>query len=102
MDILHRFDQQGYAIPWTTDDEIIECGANDPEYGEPESWPEWTDIYQFEPLPEDRAWLSAQQEMSIEPDWDEYSRWSAWQDALEAAHPPIRDQDIIAAGLAVG
>ena len=37
-----------------------------------------------------------------EPDWDEYARWSAWQDALEAAHPPVRDEDLVHAGLPVG
>lgn len=36
-----------------------------------------------------------------EPDWDEYAQWSAWQDALEAAHPPVREVDIRAAGLAI-
>lgn len=36
-----------------------------------------------------------------EPDWDEYERWARRQDALEAAHPPVREADVRAAGLAI-
>jgi hypothetical protein len=33
--------------------------------------------------------------------WDEYAAWSEMQDCLEAAHPPVRECDIQAAGLAI-
>ena len=34
-------------------------------------------------------------------DWEEYARFAAWQNALEAAHPPVREEDVRAAGLAI-
>src|SRR4051794_33755615 len=36
-------DVDGFAIPFAADDAVIECGACDPEYGDPAEWPAWTD-----------------------------------------------------------
>jgi hypothetical protein len=36
-------DTDGFAIYWVLDDEAIECTACDPDPGEPEDWPAWTD-----------------------------------------------------------
>jgi hypothetical protein len=65
---------------------------------------------EFEPAPADRVWLATHPALppicgvapDDGPDWDEYSRWSAWQDALEASHPRYGEDDARAAGLAVG
>jgi hypothetical protein len=58
-------DTEGFAIPFTADDRVIECGCNDPDHGEPANWPEWTDAWFWEPGPEDMsptaadiAWLA--------------------------------------------
>lgn len=42
------------------------------------------------------------EEEPTDADWDDYARHCEWQDALEAAHPPVREEDIRAAGLAIG
>jgi hypothetical protein len=36
-------DNDGFAIPFADDDQYIECEAVDPEAGESETWPSWTD-----------------------------------------------------------
>jgi len=35
----------GYAIPRADllHDQITECGLNDPDFGDPATWPSWTD-----------------------------------------------------------
>lgn len=62
-------------------------GAELPDEWRPEPEP-------FHPSPEDLEWLAthpiAGGAPADEPDWDEYAAWSAWQDALEASHPPRR------------
>jgi hypothetical protein len=45
-------DTEGFCIPFTGDDLVIECGANDSDYGPPELWPDWTDLDRFEPARE--------------------------------------------------
>jgi hypothetical protein len=103
-------DADGFAIYWVLDDDAIECTACDPEAGELEDWPAWTDADRWthidppdEPTEADVAWLDAHpilppvaggspEPESFEPtdaDWDEMARWSAHLDRLEA----IRSQD---------
>lgn len=70
-----------------------------------EDGPDWD----VEPEPEDRSWVAAHPALppisggapDDGPDWDEYAAWSAWQDALEAAHPRYGEEDARAAGLAI-
>jgi hypothetical protein len=101
-------DETGHAIPFAADDLVIEAGANDPDFGPPESWPDWTDADRFEPSPADAAWLTAHPVLPpiaggspddepepFEPtdaDWDDFARWSG----------ALTDEDIMAAGLSVG
>ncbi len=33
-------DRDGYAVPWSSDDAVIECEANDSLAGPPEEWPD--------------------------------------------------------------
>jgi hypothetical protein len=81
-------DPEGYAIPFAEDDRVIECGCDDPDFGDARDWPSWTDRDRWTlDLVHDRAGPTDQ-------DWDEYARWSAWQDALEVAHPTITDEDV--------
>ena len=86
-------DSDGFAIPFADAAAVIECGATDPDYGEPESWPPWTDAVRFEPSPADSAastadfWLAANPLPPIaggghtgptDADSDEYRRISEW------------------------
>src|SRR3954449_2212093 len=90
------FDHDGYAIPFAAADEVIECGFDDPDYGDPADWPTWTDrdVWEdgpavaddvelepagFEPSQEDIEFLN------VPPghDWEEYARIAEWQDRLE-------------------
>jgi hypothetical protein len=83
--------------------------------------PEWENPFfaipdQGEPTADDVAWLNENPTLppirggSPEPfepsaaDWDDYARWSEWQDRLENVHclNRITDEDIAATGLAVG
>jgi hypothetical protein len=106
-------DTEGYAIPFAGDDQIIESGVDDADYGPAESWPEWTDSERFEPSPDDEAWRMSQND---DDDWQadasEQARWSRrleelyqaseWHDRLEAIYHTNQDQDIEANGLPVG
>jgi hypothetical protein len=73
----------------------------------PEDWNELTPfelLPEFEPSRFDRLWWAMQPSKPLGPtdqDWDEYARWSEWQDRLEQIHM-VTDEDIAAAGLAVG
>jgi hypothetical protein len=101
------------AVYFSDHDAVIECGACDPDYGEPEGWPPWTD-QRWEPTAADSAWLNthplppiaggAPESGPSDQDWEDYHRWSAWQDRLEQIYGPhgITDDDIQAAGLPVG
>jgi hypothetical protein len=98
--------------PFTGDDLVIECGANDSDYSPPELWPDWTDLDRFEPFATDAEWLNNNPTLSAisggghdsptDSDWDEYHRWSEWQDRLEAMHWIDGDEALAAAGLPVG
>lgn len=106
-------DVDGFAIYWVLDDEAIECEACDPDAGEPEDWPDWTDQDcwthidppdQVEPSEADCQWAAQNFELppiaggapeAFEPsdkDWDD----------LHAQTYGIDDSDIAANGLAVG
>ena len=105
--MLHE--TETYATPFAADDQYIEFDPSDPSFGEPEGWPAWTDADRYEPSPEDVAWLAEQTE-----EWIEYEAWSRrleelaeacdQMDRLEGMHGPcgVRDEDVAAAGLAVG
>lgn len=97
-----------YATPWTADDVIIECEAIDPEAGDPQDWPSWTDADRYEPSPDDVAWHAEQVE-----DWAAYEAWSQrleqiyeaceTMDRLEMmCGNPITDQDVATGGSAIG
>jgi hypothetical protein len=45
-------DTDEFAIPFAADDDVIECGADDPDFGEPVDWSDWTDSERYEPGPE--------------------------------------------------
>jgi hypothetical protein len=62
-------DREGFAIPFSDDDVIIECGACDPDHGEPAEWPAWTDAARWEPSQED---------------WEDYRQWCEHVDRLDA------------------
>jgi hypothetical protein len=110
MSTLHN--TQGFCIPFAGDDQIIEAGFDDPDYGEPEGWPSWTDE-RWEPTDDDEAWWVAQND---DEDWSadasEQARWSRrleelhqaseWQDRLEAMNYVDGDQAAADAGLPVG
>jgi hypothetical protein len=81
-----------FAVYFADDDAVIECGACDPEYGEPEGWPEWVDADRWEPTPDDVAWLNHEPYQPTDQDWDD----------LFAASYGFGDDDIQAAGLPVG
>ncbi len=84
-------DVEGYLLPWTADDETIECGFDDPAYGPPESWPATTDAYTWE--------LGPQADVTLEPfapsleDELDYREWAEevdrrWADGrLERGYP---------------
>ena len=109
------YDTEGFAIPFADHDALIECGALDPDHGDPETWPAWTD-QRWEPTEADHTLLAEHPILppicggapeAFQPsdqDWEDYHRWSAWQDRLEGIHGPysIADDDIQAAGLPVG
>lgn len=90
-------DTQGFAIPFHADDAVIECGACDPEYGDPETWPAWVDDWRYSPTEADSVWAAQNLELPppFEPtdaDLDEMARWSG----------ALTDDDLAAAGLPVG
>jgi hypothetical protein len=103
-------DTEGFAIPFTDDDAVIEAGCDDPDYGEPEGWPEWTDGDCWAPTAADEAWLAAQN--ADADDWPADAEWSRhieeiaeasrWQDQVEAMHWSDGDDDLRAAGLPAG
>src|SRR5436309_434506 len=79
-------DTEGFAIPWAEDDRVIECGFDDPAWGEPESWPEWTDRWTFEEglaIPADAEILPPELE-PYEPSEDDLADYAAWSDRLDA------------------
>jgi hypothetical protein len=85
-------DTEGFCIPFTDDDAVIEVGLDDPEYGEPESWPEWVDAERWEPTEADVAWINDTPVPAIcgaapfEPsdaDLDEMAAWSEHLDRLD-------------------
>jgi hypothetical protein len=45
-------DNEDFAVPFAGDDPVIECGADDPEFGEPVDWSDWTDSDRYELGPE--------------------------------------------------
>jgi hypothetical protein len=48
--------------------------------------------------------IGAQLPGPTDADWDEYARWSEWQDRLEGVYglDRLTDEDVAAAGLAAG
>jgi hypothetical protein len=92
-------DDSGFAIYFTLDDQIIECGAGDKDYGDPATdWPAWCDEFCWSHIdPPDQAELPAISggAPAFEPtdaDWDDFY----------AASYGFGDDDIAAGGLAVG
>jgi hypothetical protein len=108
-------DTDGFAIPWTTDDAVIESELLDPEAGPPESWMSWTDAdyWQLGPEPEpfqptavDLAQFAAWCQM-VEEELDEISNREETRRLLDLAdiqaeESRISDDDLRAAGLPVG
>jgi hypothetical protein len=87
--------EDDYAIPFASDDQVIECGCNDPCYGDPAQWPEWTDADWFEPTQDDIEFLNrnAYGSEPFEPkdaDLEEMHQESIWQDRLDGIR---RDDD---------
>ena len=114
MSTVSQFDVQGYAIPFAADDEVIECGPDDPGYGEPETWESWTDAHTWElgpAIPPDAELEPFAPSLADELD---YAEWAAevdrrWRDErIERGYPAefqpsyVTDADLAAAGLAVG
>src|SRR4051794_21025680 len=102
MATVQQIDAEGYAVPWPADDECIECGLDDPSWGEPESWPAWTDGARWEEgpaIPPDAAIEP------FEPSEDDLADYAEWSAELGRGFPPeypaISDADLAAAGLAV-
>ena len=114
----------GYAIPAADllADQIIECGIDDEDFGDPETeWPTWTDEIRlglgddppvdghasaaalYEPTQEDwadfHAWCREQDERN--QDLEDAYRESQYQDLLEGI-ARFSDADLMAAGLPVG
>ena len=91
----HSSTPQGYAIPWVADDEVIECGFDDPDYGDPAEWPDWTDRWTCEEgpaIPPDAALGPFE---PSEDDLADYAEWAAevdrrWCDARPRAGPDHR------------
>jgi hypothetical protein len=97
-------------------DQLIEItGLNDPSWGDPAGWPEWTDrdIWNPGPEPEPLPEPPAPEPESFEPSEEDRADQARWSDRLDDhlawlrhlgeqpdTHPT--DQDIQAAGLAVG
>jgi hypothetical protein len=122
--MLH--DEQGFAIYFADDDRYTDCGADDPEYGEPEGWPIWTDEFVWVssrdvppvlPGEDDCRWAAEHVALPIVDgplveSWAEYVRWSErldamnedalWRDQLEQMHYIDGDEACAAAGLSVG
>ena len=40
-------DTEGFCIPFSEDDQYIEAGCDDPDYGESETWPSWCDAHHY-------------------------------------------------------
>lgn len=108
-------DTDGFAIYWVLDDDAIECTACDPDAGEPEDWPAWTDAdcwthidtpNQLEPDQGDVEWLNNTPALPPiaggAPDDDQVEPSDADWDDLHAASYGFGDDDIQAAGLPVG
>jgi hypothetical protein len=41
-------DNEDFAVPFAGDDPVIECGADDPDFGDPVDWSDWTDSERYE------------------------------------------------------
>jgi hypothetical protein len=117
MPTIPRFDAHGYAVPWADDDAVIECGALDPEHGEPEAWPAWTDEdrYELGPASGDDDYRPSAEDPTYEPTPEDLAKLEQWLDRLDtlqclaeypgelqAAAGPLSDEGITTAGLAVG
>ena len=100
-------------------DELIECGLDDPHFGDPAGWPRWCDediwglvasdpadataewpvpSEAFEPCEADEAWVAG---LPSDEDLERMARHAAWLDHLEGLGR-ITDQDIVATGQATG
>jgi hypothetical protein len=87
-------DFDGLDIPWSQDDQTIECTANDEDAGDPAEWPEWVDIYRWVPTQNDTEWLNNRPALpatgpdpseSFVPsaaDWADYHEWCKHVDGL--------------------
>ena len=109
MSILQT-DAQGYLIPAAdlAVDELTELGwcvpGGDPDYGEPEGWPEWTDRDTWEEGP---AIPPDAELVPFEPSGDDLADYAEWSAELERGFPAeypsyVTDEDLAAAGLPVG
>jgi hypothetical protein len=95
-------DTDGFAIPFSLDDEVIEAPACDPDAGDPAEWPSWCDEHRWEPSDEDCRWAAEHFELPPADD-DQVERSDADWDELHAqTYGGITDEDLAAAGLAVG
>jgi hypothetical protein len=98
-------DTDGFCIPFSTDDQIIEAGCDDPDYGEPNDWPDWCDSHRYTAA--DVAWLNDNPILppiaggALEP-FEPFEPTDAEWDELHAASYGPDDNDIAAGGLAVG
>ena len=101
METIH---DTSLAVYFADHDDVIECGACDPCYGDPADWPEWTDADrwthidppdQVDPSPDDCRWAAGHLELPAPisggaPADDEWSRRleemhqaSRWLDQVE-------------------
>jgi hypothetical protein len=113
-------DTEGFCIPFSTDDQFIECQPDDPCFADPADWEPSREIdgerWELgpEPTQDDIEWLNTHP--ADDDDWtanaSEQARWSQrleelhqaseWQDRIEAMHWSNGDDDVRAAGLPVG
>jgi hypothetical protein len=83
---VQTIDADGYLIPWAEDDEIIECGYDDPQYGDPGTWPDTcdADCWELGPaIPPDAVFEPYE---PTAEDLEDYARWSDRLEALERLH----------------
>ena len=90
--MLH--DNQDHDIPFADHDDWTECGIDDPDYNEPELWPEWTDEIRFSPTQADVEFLNCTPILPAtapDPtapfipsaaDWADYAEWCKHVDEL--------------------
>jgi hypothetical protein len=60
-------DSNGDAIPFSANDDVIDCGCIDAAFGDPSTWPEWTDshVWQLGPDPNEDSATAALREITM-------------------------------------